>query len=75
MINGLLTDQERALAKKLGECWNEFCKVVGHDQSRAADLDEIVVHIHALQQAVMSQAAARAYPDELRLLGGTLHHE
>jgi hypothetical protein len=29
-------------------------------------------HIHALQHAVMSNAAGRAYPDEFRLLGDAI---
>lgn len=52
-----------------GQLWNKLCKVVGDGPTRKADLGELVIHIHAIQQAVMSQAAARAHPDQFRLLG------
>lgn len=41
----------------------------GND-SRAGDLREVTWHIHGLQNMVLSQAAARAYPERYRLLGG-----
>lgn len=41
-------------------------------KNRVNDTNELVAHIHVLQQAVMSNAAARAVPGEFRLLGGTL---
>jgi hypothetical protein len=34
------------------------------------DLNELVVPIHTIQRAVMANAAARAYPDLYRRLGG-----
>jgi hypothetical protein len=43
--------------------------------TREADLHELVVHIHAIQHAFMSNAAARAYPTEYRRLGSTLREE
>lgn len=73
MGRGLLTPLERKVVRDLGLIWNDLCNVVGPDRTRDADLNELVVHVHALQQAVMSQAAARAYPGEFRALGETLH--
>jgi hypothetical protein len=32
-------------------------------------MNEIIHHIHIIQHAIMAQAAARAYPERLRLLG------
>lgn len=68
----LMTAEEHAIVEHLGDLWNRLCKVVGDGPSRAGDLDEAVIHIHALQQFVMAQAAGRAYPDRYRLLGLTL---
>lgn len=44
-------------------------QVIGQQDARAADVAEFVGHIHVIQRMIMSQAAARAYPDKLRLLG------
>lgn len=66
----LLTDDEHRAVQLAGELWNLLCRIVDHGSTRAADLREIVAHVHAIQHAVMSQAAARAYPDQYRLLGG-----
>jgi len=68
----LLTDSEQRAMEFTVALWKELGEVVGTGPSRAGDLRELVVHIHAIQHAVMSQAAARAYPDRYRLLGGTL---
>ena len=35
-----------------------------------ADWAEFSTHLHAIQHMIMAQAAARAYPDKYRLLGG-----
>lgn len=43
--------------------------VIGHGPSRDADSREFIAHVHAIQHMIMAQAAARAHPDELRLLG------
>ena len=64
-----LTDLEREVIRDTGALWNKLCHVVGNGPTRAADLNELVIHIHAIQQAVMSQAAGRTYPREFRLLG------
>ena len=71
-MSELLTADERAVIADLGQIWNRLCGIVGPSVTREADLAEMVVHVHALQQAVMSQAAARAYPKELRMLGRTI---
>lgn len=68
----ILTDAERAAIQKAGELWGDLCAIVAPGSTRTADLDELIIHIHAIQHAVMAQAAARAYPDELRLLGSTI---
>lgn len=68
----LLTDHERATIQKLGDLWGDICGIVGDGGTRDHDLAEAIVHLHALQQFIMSQAAGRAYPDQFRLLGGSL---
>jgi hypothetical protein len=68
----LLTEDERLCVKKLGEAWNLLCRIAGHEATRDPDLNELVVHVHALQNAVLAQAAGRAYPSEFRLLGERL---
>jgi len=68
----LLTADEQKAITLTADLWNQLCRVVGGGRTRDADLVELCTHIHAIQHAVMSQAAARAYPGEYRLLGGSL---
>lgn len=70
-MSELLTEAEHRAMDLTAELWNLLCKdVIGRGPSRAGDLRELIGHIHAIQHTVMSQAAARAYPDRYRLLGG-----
>lgn len=71
-MSDLLTAAEVDVVMTLGRVWNEMCTIVGHGPTRDADLSEIVAHIHTLQRTVLGQAAARAYPDQFRLLGEVL---
>lgn len=71
----LLTDLERDVINRIGGLWDDITTIVGDGASRDHDLAEFIVHVHAIQQKVMAQAAARAYPDELRLLGGIIRTE
>lgn len=50
-------------------------EVIGHGPTRDHDIAEFVAHVHAIQNAIMAQAAARAHPDMFRLLGETLRAE
>jgi hypothetical protein len=70
----LLTDAERRAMDLTTQLWNVLAtEVVGDvSGSRAGDLRELGAHLHAIQQAVLSQAAGRAYPDRYRLLGRAL---
>ena len=65
----VLTDAEHEFVEQLGRAWNLLCDVVGSGPSRPGDLAEAASHVHALQNLVLAQAAARAYPDRYRLLG------
>lgn len=67
-----LTADEHRFMDLTADLANLLGGIVGHDHSRAGDLNEAVAHIHALQAMVLAQAAARAYPDRYRLLGGTI---
>ena len=65
-----LTHNEEQLLNLISECYNIFCMVVGTDEEvRSADLQEVAAHIHALQDKVLAQAAARLYPEKYRLMG------
>ena len=68
----VLTDDEHAAVTKAGELWGLLCSIVADGPTREADLNELIVHVHAIQRAVLSQAAGRAFPDQYRLLGTTL---
>jgi hypothetical protein len=73
-VSELLTDAEHRAMALSAELWNVLVRDVVGDTgtSRAADLRELGAHLHAIQQAVLSQAAGRAYPDRYRLLGRSL---
>lgn len=43
--------------------------IIGLGPSRSGDVIETAQHIHALQNMVLAQAAARAYPERYRLMG------
>lgn len=55
-----------------GKLANMVGKIVGNDVSREHDLGELAHHIHVIQRYIMSNAAARAYPDLCRALGQTI---
>lgn len=67
-----LTMTEQHLLELLGKVHNEFTYVVGRGPSRMQDLTEVCNHVHALQNMVLAQTAARAYPDRYRLMGGVI---
>jgi hypothetical protein len=65
-----MTAEERQLVRDLGLIYVRFEAVTGQDPlTRHDDLREVRGHVHALQNAVKAQAAARACPQEFRLLG------
>lgn len=69
----LLTDAEHKAMDLTAQLWNLLCAdVVGRGRSRQGDTTELCNHIHAIQHTIMSQAAARAYPERYRLLGGVI---
>lgn len=67
-----LTPAELACLAQCGALAGMLGGIVGHGRTRNTDLSELFGHVHAIQQAVMSQLAARTYPDRFRLLGEVL---
>lgn len=65
---GLLTERELKLLDNISDLAGQFSDICGLDRTRDADMQEAVFHIHALQNMVMAQACARAYP-QFRLMG------
>lgn len=68
---GLLFPEEHRAIELLGEVAGIFEKVTGRSNSRSSDLTEVTIHIHALQNMLLAQAGARAYPKLYRKLGTT----
>lgn len=69
MTAELLTKREHDLLWKLGTVYQDIRNIISDGAQQEYDLNEAVLHIHALQRMIMAQAGARAYPDEYRLLG------
>lgn len=70
-MTDLLTQAEHNAVTTAALLANQLAEIVGDGPSRAGDLAEAVHHIHAVQRMILAQAAARAYPERYRLLGGT----
>jgi len=64
-----LTDDEHHAIELTTALWNQLSAIVGQGPTRAPDLAELAIHIHAIQTTVLAQAAARTHPDRYRLLG------
>jgi hypothetical protein len=67
-VNGLDIAEQVALELS-GTLAAAVADIIGRGPTRAADLAEATLHIHAIQHMIMSQSAARAHPDLYRLLG------
>lgn len=66
----VMTETEHRAMDLTAELWNALCVIAGTGPARPGDLAELCAHIHAIQHAILAQAAARAYPDRYRLMGG-----
>lgn len=71
-MSDLLTQAEHNAVTTAALLANHLAEIVGDGPSRDGDLAEAVHHVHAVQRMILAQAAARAYPDRYRLLGGTV---
>ena len=70
----ILSDTEFEAMQKSGELAVLVREVIGNGPHNYNDWLEATIHIHAIQNMILSQAAARAYPDQFRLLGQQLGH-
>ncbi len=69
-VDARLTEDEHRVVALLAEATSLFCtRVVAHGPTRDHDVNEWAAQVHVLQNRVMGQAAARAYPQLYRLLG------
>lgn len=68
----LLTEEELEALRLSGKLAERMRRIIGDGPTASHDWSEIAQCIHALQHAIMAQAAARAYPNEFRLLGGVV---
>lgn len=66
----LLTAAEHEFLKLTVDLTHRLARIIKYGPGRRADLNEGIAHIHVLQRMVLAQAAARAYPDLYRPLGG-----
>lgn len=71
-VNELLTPTELQAIQHTVALANLIGKIVGDGPSRTGDMNELAHHIHIIQRYIMSQAAARSYPETFRLLGETI---
>lgn len=68
--NAVLTKEELEAIRMAGHLQTLISTVIiGHGATRDDEITTLMHHVHAIQRMVMSQAAARAYSAELRLLG------
>lgn len=64
-----MLDEELALVEKLGSCMTDFLELEAFHPS---DPPEFALHVHFLQNLIMSNDARRAHPDHFpRYLVGT----
>lgn len=70
MTADLLTPSEHDAMDLTAELVRLLAQLVGNGPSRQGDMRELIAAVHSIQHAILSQAAARAYPDRYRLLGG-----
>lgn len=66
----LLTADEHEAMRLSGELANVCRRIIGNGPAAHGDWAEFAGAIHDIQSRIMGQAAARAYPDRYRPLGG-----
>ena len=65
----MLTDNEKDALALTADLWNILSGIVGRGQTRKNDLKELMFHIHAIENAILAQSAAREYPEKYRTMG------
>ena len=68
----LLTADELHALDLTAQLANVVRKGIGNGPTAEHDWAEMAAQIHQIQHVVMAQAAARAYPERFRLLGGVV---
>lgn len=67
----LMTDTEHRAMDLTAQLWNLLAgQVIANGPAGPGDRAELAAAVHTIQRMVLGQAAARAYPDRYRLLGG-----
>ena len=70
-----LSEQEFEAMQKSADLAVVMRKIIGDGPNAYYDWVEATVHIHAIQNMILSQAAARSYPTQFRLLGEKLEQQ
>lgn len=65
-----LTDDEHRAMTLTVDLATLLAEIISDGEARTSDYAELAAHLHVIQNAVLAQAAARAYPGRYRLLGG-----
>lgn len=71
-MDAALTVNEFDALARIGEAWTAICLAMmdaGGDDPYPGDANELRPLIHTLQNAILANAAARAYPTQFRLSG------
>lgn len=68
----LLTDEEHKAMELSGQLAGMMRRMIGDGPCANGDWAEVAHDIHHLQERIMAQAAARAFPEKYRIAGGTL---
>jgi hypothetical protein len=68
----LLTAAEHQAMQLTAELVSALKACILDGPTRDQDLRELIDHIHPIQNAILANAAGRAYPDQYRLLGGVV---
>jgi hypothetical protein len=72
-MDELLTATEKYLFALAGSLYTTMAEdVVGHGDTRDADLAELAAAIHVIQRMIGNQAMARKYPALARTLGNAM---
>lgn len=72
MTEDLLTPDELEAVNLTADLANLMRRIIGEGPTADHDWSETAAQIHVLQSRIMGQAAARAYPDLFRLMGGRI---
>jgi hypothetical protein len=66
----LLTPDEHEAVTMAGDLFTLITDmIIGIGPSRDGDIMELAIHVHAIQNMILAQAAARRYSDSYRRLG------